>query len=255
MTATEIQGGMENRLTEPQWKSLYRFGGITALTTVLVMLSEIFITMLPGGGATGIEDSAGAVSWFALFQDNWFMGLRNLGLINLIAMTLGIPTFIALYGAHRHTHKVYAAFALILFLIAAGVYFAINTALPMFSLSAKYAAAATEAERASFVAAGEALLARGESHTPGTYLTFLFGELAGITMSLIMLKGRVFRNTAGWFGLAGFGLLFIFEVLASFVPHLFSLAMVFAIAGGIAAIIWYVFIGLGLLRLAASNYG
>ncbi len=244
---------MEKGMAEPQWKSLYRLGGITALAAALVMLSEIFITLLPGGGATGIEQSADAASWFALFQDSWFMGLRNLGLINMIAVTLGIPAFLALYGAHRETHKTYAALAFALFLIGAGAYFATNTAFAMFSLSAKHASAATQAQRASLLAAGEALLARGESHTPGTYVAFLMNELSGITIALVMLKGKVFKKAAGWFGIAGFGCLFLFEALASFAPPLFSLAMVFAVAGGVSSITWYVFTGVGLLKLAVPD--
>jgi hypothetical protein len=98
------------------------------------------------------------------------MGLRNLGLINMIATTLSIPIFFALYTAHRKADKVYGTLALIIFIIGATVYLANNTAFPMLSLSGKYADATTDAQRTLFVAAGEAMLAQAESHTPGSFL-------------------------------------------------------------------------------------
>ena len=73
--------------TNPSWKSLYRVGGVAALGTVLVGLVEIGITFLPGGN-TPYET---VFDWFTLFQNNWFMGLRNLGLLNILFYGLGHP--------------------------------------------------------------------------------------------------------------------------------------------------------------------
>ena len=47
----------------------------------------------------------------------------------------------------------------------------------------------------------------------------------------------------------GFGFLFVFEVLSSFVPTLFDVAMIFAIMGGLSSIAWYALIGRRLFQL------
>jgi hypothetical protein len=60
----------------------------------------------------------------------------------------------------------------------------------MLALSDQYAAATTDTERASLVAAGQAMLSVGQSHTPGTFMAFFFADLAGIMMAATMLKSN-----------------------------------------------------------------
>lgn len=62
-------------LKESPWKSLYIVGGTAALTIVVVVLIEIIITFFPEGNAPQETVS----DWFSLFENNWFLGLRNLG--------------------------------------------------------------------------------------------------------------------------------------------------------------------------------
>ena len=215
------------------------------------MVTESLLTFLPGGGVTG-PDTVTVLDWFTLFQDNWFMGLRNLGLINMIAASLGIPMFFALYAAHRKTDKVYGALVLILFLIGTTVYLASNTAFPMLTLSRKYTAATTDAKRALLAAAGEAMLAQAESHTPGTFVGFLYTEISSIFIAIVMLRGRIFSKPAAYAGILGFGCLFVFEILSSFVPALFNVAMIFVAIGGLSSITWYALIARGLFQLGRS---
>jgi len=238
-----------SRAQEPwSWKSIYRIGGTAALMVVLVMLMEILITFLPGGGATG-PDTVTVLDWFALLQSNPLMGLRNLGLVNMVAASLAIPVLLALYAAHRKVDRVYATLALILSLIGTTVYLANNTAFPMLALSGRHAAATTDAQRTLLAAAGEAMLAQAESHTPGTFVGFLYTEISSIIISIVMLRGRVFGKPTACAGILGFGFLFVFEVLSSFVPTLFDVAMVLAIIGGLSSIVWYGLIARRLFQL------
>ncbi len=236
------------RTSNPNWNTLYKIGGIAALISVIVMLSEIFITLLPGGGATG-PDTNTVFDWFVLFQNNPLMGLRNLGLINMIATTLGIPVIFALYIAHRNVDHGYAALSVILSIVGTTIYLANNTAFPMLTLSGKYAAATTDTGRMMLAAAGEALLAQAESHTPGTFVGFFYAEISSILISIVMLRNQIFSKLTAIAGILGFGLLFIFEVLSSFVPPLFNVAMIFAVIGGLSSITWYALISRRLIQL------
>jgi len=230
------------------WRSLYRLGGITAWITVLVMISEIVITFLPGGGRVAPENVT-VVDWFELFQDSWFLGLRNLGLINMIATSLMIPTVLALFGALRRDRESFAALAVLLSFLGAGAYLASNTGFGMLTLSGQYAAATTVAQRAAIEAAGRAMLALGESHTPGTFVPFLLIEAGGILISVVMLSSASFGRATAITGILGNGLLLLFEFVSDFVPALFGASLFIALGGGLLSMAWYVLVGRELLRL------
>jgi hypothetical protein len=214
------------------------------------MVCEIAITFLPGGGRVAPEDVT-ILTWFDLFHDNWFIGLRNLGLINMIAAVLLLPTALALFGALRARYEPWAALALIVSLIGAAVYLAGNTAFPMFDLSRQYAAATSEAQRAAVVAAGQAMLALGESHTPGTFVAFLLLQSGALLNCGLMLRSEHFMRSTAVTGLLGGSLLLAFEVVSDFIPVLFAISLFIAMAGGLLSLVWYVLVGRDLLRLGA----
>ena len=233
-------------IADSNWKSLYKLGGAAALMGVLVGLSEIIITFLPGGGVSSGAETV--VDWFTLFQNHWFLGLRNLGLLNIVLTALAIPIFFALYAAHRRTNQAYAALAMIIAFIGIATFFATNRAFPMLELSRQYAAATTDAQRSMIAAAGQAMLSVGQSHTPGTFIGFLLTEVAGIVISMVMLRSQVFDKATAYAGVLGFGLLLIFEVCSSFVPAL-GVAMLFAMGGGLLSMAWYILVARRLFQL------
>jgi uncharacterized membrane protein len=231
--------------TDSTWRSLYKIGGAAALCIVLTALIEIIITFLPGGYAS----SETIIDWFRLFQNNWFLGLRNLGLLNIVMTALGIPMFFALYIAHRNVYQPYAALAMIISFIGVAVFYATNRAFPMLDLSHQYASATTDAQRAILSAAGQAMLSVGESHTPGTFIGFFLSEVAGILMSMVMLRSKVFNKPNAYFGIFGFSLLLIFEICSSFVPTLSDVVLIFAMSGGLLSMAWYILIARRLFQL------
>ena len=233
-----------------EWDRIYVIGGIAALGAVLVGLSEIAITFLPGGNAP-LET---VLDWFNLLQQNPFMGLRDLGLLNILLNTLAIPIFFALWAAHRQRpEKPYATEAALIAMLGVGVFYATNRAFAMWDLSNRYAAAATDAQRAAIEAAGLAMLTVGKSHTPGTFLAFFLLEAAGLMMALVMLRSGVFSKAAAYAGLLGFGLLALFEVGSSFLLGLGNKTMMLAILGGLSTMVWYVLIARGLFQMGSWN--
>jgi hypothetical protein len=245
----------ENRMTsiennqQSQWNTIYKIGGVAAICAVLVGVAEIFITFLPGGN-TPLETVS---DWFKLLQENPFMGLRNLGLLNIFLNMLGILTYFALYAVHRESpYHPYAAIATVISFLGIGVFFATNRAFPMLALSQQYTSATSDAERTMLEAAGKLMLSVGQSHTPGTFLAFFLVELAGMLISIVMLRSKIFGQAAAYAGILGFGMLLIFEFFSSFVTGLSALVMILAMFGGILSMAWYILIARRLFQLGEN---
>jgi hypothetical protein len=244
----------ENKMTSTenshhQLSFIYKIGGMAAIGAVLVGVTEIIITFLPGGNTT-----QGTVrDWFMLFQSNSFMGLRDLGLLNMFLDALAILTYFALYATHlQNRNQPYAMLATIIAFLGIGIFYATNRAFPMLALSQQYATAITDAQRAMLEAAGQSMLSVGQSHTPGTFLSFFFLETAGILISIVMLYSKVFSKTTAFAGILGFAMLLIFEFFSSFVTGLSAVAMTLAMFGGLFSMAWYILVARRLFQLGQN---
>jgi hypothetical protein len=234
--------------TRSAWSGVYRIGGVAILIAIPVYLLDIGIS-LAVEGADIPPDALTAINLFALFQENWLLGFRALGLINVATLAVSVPFFVALYGAHRQECRAYAALALIVWLVGATIYISNNAAIPMSVLSSKYASAATDSQRTLLAAAGEAMIARGADFTPGSFVGFFLTEIAAIGFSLIMLRSRVFGRAIAYLGIVGFALLSVFTVCSTFFPALFGVGMAVAMVGGLSGLAWYILVAFRLLRL------
>lgn len=245
---TAITSTIQSRKESPssEWTGLYKLGAVTSLLILCTAVLEILITFLPGGYASADT----VVEWFNLLQDNWFLGLRNLGLLNIVMTALSIPMFLALCVAHWKVNPKYSALAMIISFIGIAVFYATNRAFAMLDLSNQYAAANMDAQRAALEAAGQALLAVGKSHTPGTFIGFCLAEIAGMLISFVMLRGKMFTKLNAWVGILGFGMLWIYEICQSLIPEAWSFALIFAMIGGILNLVWYGLIAQRLFKIA-----
>jgi hypothetical protein len=232
--------------TPAEWTGLYKLGAVASLLILCTALLEILITFLPRGYASADT----VVDWFKLLHDNRFLGLRNLGLLNIVMTALSIPMFFALCMAHSKVNPKYSALAMIISFIGIAVFYATNRAFAILDLSTQYAAASTDAQRAVLEAAGQALLAVGQSHTPGTFIGFCLSEIAGILISFVMLRGGIFSKLTAYAGVLGFGMLLVYEICQSFVPGSSSFALIFAMIGGILNLVWYALIAQRLFKTA-----
>jgi hypothetical protein len=243
----------ENKMTvnasennETPWRRLYWLGGVAALLSVLVYVVDISISF---GGVNPAPGARAAAEWLTRLQGNPLLELRNLGLGNVISLTLGIPMFLALYTALRRASPTGAALALLLFLAGMAIYIANNAAVPMLVLSGRYAAATTEAQRSGLTAAAEAILVRGEDFTPGPFWGFFMGQTASLAISAVMLRGQVFGRAAAVTGLLGNACLVVFTLGATFAPASFNLVMGFALVGGLLCLAWLVLLARRLFQL------
>jgi hypothetical protein len=168
--------------------------------------------------------------------------LVNYALVDLILL--------ALYGALRRANKSAVAIATTWGFVGIAVYFASNRAFAMLSLSQRYAAATTDAQRSILLAAGEALLAVNNPGAfyqgTGIYLSLFLVLLAGLTISVVMLQSNVFSKATAITGMLanGFGLGYFIALACApalcWLPP--SVSAPFRVT-------WYILIALRLFRL------
>lgn len=234
-----------------QWNGIFLFGAISAIIVLAGTILDIIFGSVTGGNLSALPQSA--ADRFMQFQHDPLIALYNLDLLNVIIQIIMIPAYVALFAAHRKVEHGFALLALIIFLTGTTLFVAGNVALPMYELSVKYAAATLESQRMLYAAAGEAMLAKGIHGSLGVFIGFILPNLAGIIMSWVMLKGRIFSRVTGWLGLSGSILISVYLVLVTFVPGVQSMATLFAAPGGLMLMAWIVMFTVKLFKLGSNS--
>jgi len=229
---------------------IYIIGGIAALVVLVGSLLDVFIGMSLGGDLTGLPSTA--AGRFAQFKDNWLLGLYNLDLLNLITTLIMVPAFFALFWAHRKANGAFSGLAMTIFIIGVSAFVTCNTALPMYELSLKYAAA-DAGQQTVLLGAGESMLARGAHGSLGVFWGFSLILFSEMIMSLVMFTGKLFSKTNAIFGFAGSSLMLLYVILVTFVPAAKTAAMAVSAPGGILLIVWIIMFTLRLFRLSREK--
>ncbi len=233
--------------SEKELKSICILGGITTAIVLAGILLDVVAGNITGGNLSALPQTA--AERFMQLQNNPFLGLYNLDLLNMIIQLIFIPSYFALYWIHRNSNKAYALLALIIFLVGTVILVINNSALSMVELSNKYFVAADESQKTLLEAAGEAILTRGAHGTKGAFLGFFIPNLAGVLMSYVMLKGKLFSKTNALFGIIGSILMLVYVFLVTFVPEVKNMATAFAMPGGILLLIWMAMFMIKLFKL------
>ncbi len=246
---------VDSEAADPCWRGLYITGGVAALIAVLFFRRWFGIEMVTFKGF-GIFDvpavhPSTAAGWFALFQDDALVGLLLFDFMDLVNYALLGLIFLALYAALHRANRSAMVIATAFGLVGVGVYLASNHASAMLSLSQRYAAATSDAQRAMFLAAGEALLAiynPGSIHQgAGFYVGYGLVVLAGLIISVVMLRSRVFNKSTAWVGILANALVLVDFLVLAFVPAIYGLPTA---TSALFRVAWMVLIALGLFRLA-----
>jgi hypothetical protein len=116
----------------------------------------------------------------------------------------------------------------------------------MLSLSGQYASATTDAQRSLLIAAGQAMLAEGQTRAGIPLIEFV-----SLVISVVMLRGKAFSKATAYAGILGNALLMVFEAILAFFPAFLNVGLIIAGGGGLAIMIWYVLVGRRLLQLVS----
>jgi hypothetical protein len=168
--------------------------------------------------------------------------LVEYGLVGLIFLAVSV----ALWKVNRGA---------ILVAVTAGwagiiTYFSSNPAFALQALSERYAAAATETQRAALRAAGEALLGvynPGVFHQgTGIYVCLTLVPLAGLILSIVMLQDRTFNKATALTGILANGLVLGYFPVLAFASSMLALPFVLSAP---LRVTWYFLMALKLFKL------
>jgi hypothetical protein len=226
------------------WSGLCWTGGIAALILIVYSLATMVQLVALGG------PPATAAEAFRLLQNHRIVGLLRLDLPTVVVMPLYYFVFLGLFAALTQTDRARAILSTALAFVGVTLLLATPTALSMISLSEKYAAATTEATRAQFLAAGEAILATDIWHGTGAIIGGILVQSGAVLISIVMLRSTIFGKTTAYLGIVMHGLDLAHVVFGPFLP-VFGIVLM-AIAGPFYPI-WFFLIGRRLLQLAATG--
>lgn len=236
------------------WKTLYWTGGIAALLAVFVFrrnLSAEFIAFR-GFGLFDVPTilPISAAEWFAQLKNNWFVGLVLLNVFDLAEYALLGLVFLAICAALWQTSQSVALIATACGLAGVVVYFASNQAFAILSLSQQYARAVTGEQRVGLLSAGEALLAINERGN--VYLGLFLVLLAGLLLSVVMLRSGVFSKATVVTGILANGIGLTYFIILPIAPR----AIVFPfVLSAPFRMIWYLLIAWKLFKMGRDHDG
>jgi hypothetical protein len=226
----------------PTYRSLYRLGGVAALIAAILTVIEVIVFTLYPQPTT-------VIGWFELFQGSPIIGLLDFWGLEIPMYVMFVMVFLALYILLRKVNKSGMAIAFTLALLGIAIFFATNNPFSMLSLSSKHAAATTDVERSTLLAAGEAVLANTNQRAIGGFNIGLFlVSVAGLIVSFVMLKAISFRRLTAYIGILAFGL-----SLADYLRQAFTssviIALLLILPGALLIVAWFFLVGRRLLQL------
>jgi hypothetical protein len=231
-----------DQVVDSKWKSLYRAGGAGALIVGTLLLIETIAYI-----ATSAPSLADAAGWFSLFHNNRFVGLVDFGILELYALVLFVPMFLALYVVLRRASESNMAIAAILAFTGIAVNFATSKLFSLLTLSDLYAAAATTAMKSQFLAAGQATLAVGAlGGIGGSVEGGIPLAVAGLIISVIMLRSNILGRAVGYLGILANGTGLVMYFNAALAPAVSGSP--FFVVFFLFSVIWFILIGRKLLQ-------
>jgi hypothetical protein len=254
-----VSRDIQTQATDASWRPIYKLGGAAALVAAILcrrwLAAEVGLLHDAGLVRLGtVPESGDVAGWFALLHSKWLLGLTLLDFFDCINYLLVGLIFVALYGALRRASKGPMTLAMALGFVGIAVYLASNQVLTLLALSHQYAAAATEAQRAMLLAAGQVLLASSSfaQGGAGVSLGFFLVNLAALIVAVVMLGSGIFSRATAYIGIVAnaFGLCAL--VALAFAP---SWVFVPLSLSAPFLLVWYILIGVKLFRLGRHATG
>jgi hypothetical protein len=215
---------------EGRWRSLYRIGAVAALLSVIAIPLSIVAFFIWPLWPTNI---------LLVIQENWVAGLMGLDFMYLLSNVLAIPFFLVLYVTLKEVDDGWALIALTLGLLGLVCLVPSRPIPEMFALSDKYAAATTDAGRAIYQAAGEAMLAHFQGMAYHAH--YVLGSASLLISSFLMLRSDAFSRATAYVGIVT-----NIVVFGLYVP---AIGVYISMLSVVGYLVWYVLIARRLFQL------
>ncbi len=223
--------GFGSHRRDLEWRNLRRSGAVAALVTAILIPVQVAVFILYPPPST-VED------WFSLFHGNPLLGLVDMDLLLIIDVILLVPILLALFVTFKRSHPSGATLWTGLGFVGVIAYFASNPAVQMLALADKYASATNPADRASYLAAGQALLSNYTGTAFDVY--YVLASVALIALSAMMLRTTSFGRVTAYTGILG-----NFAALGLFLP---TVGVALSVGSVFILEVWYVFLARDLMR-------
>ncbi|HZD60635.1 MAG TPA: DUF4386 family protein [Anaerolineae bacterium] len=238
---------MMNQVTDAEtadsaYKSLYILGGVAALIAAVLILSEVIVIAFYPQPST-------ISGWFMLFQSSRIIALLDFWGLEVPMYAMFTIVFLAFYFVLRKVNEGRMAIAMTFALLGIGIFLATNNPFSMLSLSNQYAAATTDAQRSTFLAAGQALLVNTNQRAVGGFNMGLFlVSVAGLMVSSIMFQSSSFSRLTAYVGILANALSLADYLRQALTPSAIITLLVI-LSNSLFLVIWYVLVGRRLYQL------
>jgi hypothetical protein len=230
---------------DPAYRSLYKLGGAAALIVVVSILGEAVAHIFYPQPST-VND------WFTLFQSNKIIGLLDFWGLEVPMYAMFIVVFLALYVVLRKADEGRMAIAITFALLGIGIFFATNNPFSMLSLSNQYAAATTDAQRSTLLAAGQAVLANTSQRAVGGFNMGLFlVSIAGLIVSSVMLQSNSFSRLTVYAGILA-NALSLADYLREALTSSATVALLVILPYTLFLVMWFALVGRRLFQLGSG---
>lgn len=233
-----MRSSPDARSGDPSWDGLYRAGGVAAILLAVIPLIHLAVALL-----VPIPFEATPAAWFALFQRSAILGLLSFEVLLVIYAILSVALSLALFVSLKPSARTLSVFFLASSLLGAVLFVAARPAFEMLYLSHRYAAAATEAQRAILLAAAEAMLAtfRGTAFQ----VSYILGSISGFLVGAAILRGVIFSRATAYFRIGS--AIFDFGI---FIP---GIGIYISVISVLFLIVFHTLVGRTLLRLPSKR--
>jgi hypothetical protein len=175
----------------------------------------------------------------AVIQEDWLAGLMGLDFGYLFSNVFSVPFFLVLYVTLKEVDDGWALMALALGFLGLVCLVPARPIPEMFALSDRWAAAATEAEKAIHQANGEAMLTH--FHGIAYQAHYILGSASLLISSALMLRSATFSKATAYVGIVT-----NIVVFGLYVPEVGVWISMLSVVG---YLIWYILIARKLFRL------
>lgn len=227
---------------------MYKIGAGSALIILIIYLIDLVVV-----ASNGLPPKTVA-ELFDLFQRNRLIGLLQAFSLDIIAATLHVPVFIALFFSLLKIQKSFAflLMSVVFAFVGIAVYFSYNSVFSMVYLSDQYAIASDAITKQQLLSAGHSFLSSFNANGTGSFMAFTLYGIAGILISIIMMKSPDYGRTIGVAGITGNALQL--GPPTGLYPDIWGKIDPFLIGiGGLFLMVWYWMIFIKLLALAKKS--